>query len=722
MTDKSGRIEALIGEMTLAEKIGQLVMRTADMAVTGPVGAAVHGGDIAAGLVGSFLNLWGAERVRELQRIAVERSRLKIPLFFGLDVLHGHRAIAPIPLAEAGTFDEALWTETARVAAREAAADGIDLTFAPMLDVCRDPRWGRIAESPGEDPCLASRFARAKVTGFQSDDLTDPTRVAATAKHLGGYGAVTAGREYASVDVSERTFLEVYLPAFRAAVEAGVAAIMPALTDVAGLPMTAHRAVLTELIRERWGFTGVYISDYGAVEQLIKHGVAGSLVEAAALALKAGIDIDMMSEAYRTGLPAALERGLVDMADIDAAVGRVLRFKERLGLFDDPYHRCRAEGTDAGVIARNRILARNVAARSIVLVKNAGGVLPLDGRPRRLALIGPLADAPAEMLGPWWAAGQFEATVGFLTGVREAFPAADIHHAEGISIDGDDVSAVPAALETGRAADVVILALGEARGMSGEATSRAEPALPGRQAEFAEAVLALGKPVVLVIACGRPLILPPRLVERADAILVTWFLGGEAGHALGDVLSGRVNPSARLPVTWPTDVGQIPIFYAQRATGRPFDPRDRFTTRYIDAPITPMFPFGHGLTYAKFAFDRLRVEPMELKQGGTIEVSVEVINTGAVEGVATVLLFLRDPVASIAQPVKRLRDFRKVALMPGERVDVTFSLSVDALRFIGPELKPIAEPGRFDVFVGESAAEGGLLAASFTLVDDRPHI
>jgi beta-glucosidase len=714
-SDPSARIETLLGAMTLEEKLGQMTMASAGFAVTGPTVSADYLAAIRAGKVGSLLNLWGAARTREVQRIALEESRLGIPLLLTFDVIHGYRTIFPLPLAEAAAFDPALWQRTARAAASEAAADGVALVFAPMLDVARDCRWGRIAESPGEDPWLAARFAEAKVQGLQGPDLAAGDSVAATAKHLAAYGASIGGVDYASVDISELTLHEVYLPPFRAAVDAGVATIMPAFTDLAGVPMTANAPLLRDLVRGRWGFEGPIIGDYGAVTELIAHGVAADLADAAALALKAGVDIDMMSDAYAQGLPVALQRGRVTIEAVDAAVRRILELKARLGLFEDPYRRGDGGGPPPAQLQAHRALARETARRSIVLLTNRGGVLPLADTARRLAVLGPLADARAEMLGPWAAAGQVADTISLLEGLGAALPASEIMHAGGAAIDGEDVSGIPAALELARAADVVVLCLGEAAAMSGEAASRARPYLPGRQAELAEAVFDLGKPSIVLLTSGRPLLVP-WLFERADAVLATWHLGGEAGHAVGDVLSGRWNPSGRLPVTWPVDVGQIPIFYAGRPPGRPPDPAVRYSAKYIDLPVEPQFPFGHGLSYSRFALSGLCTNARELRPGELLTVEVEVENQGPMAGEETVLLFVRDPVASRARPVLELKGCARIALAPGARDRVRLTLAAEDLAFPGPDLAPRLEPGAIEILVGPAADRRRLLATSVDLV------
>ncbi len=677
-------------------------MVTADLAVTGPMAAGDWLAAVRSGQVGSLLNLYGRERVREAQRTAVEETRLGIPLFFGFDAIHGHRTIFPIPLAEAGAFDPGMWRRTARVTAEEAAADGLDLLFAPMLDVCRDPRWGRIAESPGEDPWLAARLAEARIGALQKGGLDATDAVAACAKHLGGYGAVGAGREYASVDVSERTLHEVHLPAFASAVGHGAASVMPSFNDLAGVPTTANGPLLRGVLRGGWGFGGVLISDYGAVAELIAHGVAADLAEAAALALEAGVDIDMMGDAFVRGLPEALERGLVGIERVDELVRRVLALKERLGLLDDPYRRCGAPPASPTTKAERRALAREAGRRSIVLLQDEAGLLPLDPAPKRIAVLGPLADAGLEMPGPWSAAGAPEEAVSILDGLRGAFAGTVLVHVPGVAIEGEDESGIEAAVQAAREADIVLLCLGEKRFMSGEAASRARPDLPGRQRALAEAVLRLGKPTVLLLSSGRPLMVP-WLFEQAGTVLATWFLGVEAGHAVAEVLSGAAEPTGRLPVSWPVDTGQIPVFYAQRPTGRPADSGQRYTSKYIDLPVEPLFPFGHGLSYARFSYRKLEVTPAEARPGDPIEITVEVTNEGHRPGEETLFFFVRDRVASVARPMQELRGWQKIRLDPGERGTARLVLSTEAFSFLGPDLEPRLEPGSFEIRVGPSA-------------------
>ena len=616
-----GRIDTLLATMTLEEKIGQLNMVASSGVVTGPGELRdLHEG-IRTGRIGNLLNLWGADETRAVQRLAVEESRLGVPLLMGLDVIHGHRTIFPVSLAEACQFAPDLWEKTARAAAEEAAEDGVALTFAPMLDVARDPRWGRIIESPGEDPWVASQMAAAKTRGFQGGDLAARDSLAATAKHLCAYGAVTAGREYASADVSERTLHEIYLPPFAAAVAAGVAAIMPAFIDVAGAAMTTNAKLLRGWLRGTVGFDGVLISDYNSVAELLNHGVAADLVEAAALALNAGVDIDMTSGAYLQCLPEALRRGLVTMAAIDASVGRVLELKERLGLFDDPYRRGSVP-RQAGRAAERRELARDAGRRAIVVLSNRTEALPLSPEVRRLAVIGPLAAAPGEMLGSWASAGKPEDAVSILEGLKAALPHCLIDHAVGVEITGENGDGISAAVDLCAGAEAVVLCLGESAAMSGEAASRTDLGLPGRQRALAEAILGLGKPVVVTLSSGRPLTLP-WLFERADAVLATWFLGHEAGHAVADVLTGKFNPTGRLPLSWPRHVGQVPIFYNELPSGRPYAPGVHYSSTYLDLPPTPQFHFGHGLSYSRFALLDLRCVPTRVRAGDTVEVSLD---------------------------------------------------------------------------------------------------
>jgi beta-glucosidase len=711
------RIETLIAAMTLSEKLGQLTMTAAGYAVTGPVIAGDSTEAIKDGTIGSLFNLSGAEHVHAMQRLAVEHSRLGIPLLIGFDVIHGHRSLFPVPLAEAALFDADAWALTAREAAREAAADGIAMTFAPMLDVSRDARWGRSAEGPGEDPWLAAQIAKAKVRGFQGADLAAADALAAVAKHYCAYGPVTAGRDYASVDISERSVHEVHLPAFAAAIAAGVEAVMPAFTDLAGIPMTAHVGLLRGWLRERLGFNGVIVSDYNAIAELMRHGVAADLTEAATLALKAGVDIDMMANAYRLGLPAALERGLVEMTEIDQAVRRVLTLKQRLGLFEQPYGRGAARES-AAVVLQRRQLARAIGARAIVMLKNENGALPLTGSIRRLAVLGPLADAASEMGGPWSLAGDAKAHVSVIAGLRAALRTTEILCAPGVAIQGDDANGIHASLDASSAADAFILCLGEAANMSGEAASRAYLDLPGQQRALAQAVIECGrrlaKPVIAVLFSGRPLALP-WLIEQADAVLAAWFPGCEAGNSIADVLTGRVSPSGRTPMSWPRAEGQVPIFFGQRPGGRPAEPNNPYTSKYLDLPNEPLFAFGHGLSYGRFQLSNLRVSPHEASESDTIEICVDVANHGARPAEETVFLFTHDSLARVARPMLELKGFGKISLQPGESGTVTQYLAASELRYLGLDLQPVFEPGEIEILVGPCADRQQLLTQCIRL-------
>lgn len=711
------RIDTLMARMTLAEKLGQLTMTASSYTVTGPVLAGDSTQSIIDGSVGNLLNMVGAGPTHEMQRLAVEKSRLGIPLLIGLDIIHGHRTLFPIPLAEAGTFDEALWERTAREAAREGAAEGLAMTFAPMLDVSRDPRWGRTAEGPGEDPWLNARIAQAKVRGFQGADLSSADSLAACAKHFVAYGAVNAGREYAAADISERTLHEVHLPGFVAAVRAGVATLMPAFTDLNGVPMTAHIPLLRDWLRGEMGWDGVIVSDYNAIAELIKHGVAADLVDAAVLALKAGVDIDMMADAYRKGLPVALEQGRVTIEEIDASVRRVLRLKEQLGLFDDPYRRG-ATPEPAEAVAERRVLSRDAARKAIVLLKNEADTLPLPAAAKALCVIGPLADASTEMKGPWWGAGGDEPAVSVLAGLRAALPQTDIRHAPGVAIESDDDSGIDAAVALCDGADAVLLCLGERATMSGEAASRATPALPGRQQALAEAVVtrarALGIPVVAILFSGRPLVVP-WLSEHVDALLAAWFLGVDAGHAIADVVTGLATPGGRTPMSWPRAVGQVPIYFGQRPTGRPMSPGDYFTSRYQDVDNAPLYAFGHGLTYGRFCYDALEVEPRRLREQDTLTVSVKLRNVGAREAEETVFLFIRGKVSRVTRPLLELKGYAKLRLKPGEAGSVSLALPATELRYLGPDLQALFEAGEVEILVGPSAEPSGLLRQTIAL-------
>ncbi len=691
------RIDSLLARMTLEEKLGQLNLPS----VFGRVSPAEIE-MVRRGQVGGFLNLDGPEAARDIQRVAMQESRLRVPLLLGLDVIHGYRTIFPIPLAEASTWDPEVVEATARAAGREARAAGINWTFAPMVDIARDPRWGRIAEGSGEDPYLGSLLAAARVRGFQESIL-------ATAKHFAAYGAAEAGREYNTVDVSERALREIYLPPFKAAVDAGVASIMSAFNEIAGVPSTANPWLTDTVLRQEWRFDGFVVSDWTSIDELRAHGVAASRAEAGRLALAAGIDMDMVSGIYRDSLPALVQAGRVPVAHVDAAVRRILRAKLRLGLFEDPNR-----GVAAAAPPLDRDLARRVARESIVLLKNEGGLLPLGAQARTIAVIGPLASDTAAPLGPWHARGQAGDVVSVVAAIRErAGAGTTVLHAPGTGLTNGDTSGIAAAVALARRADVTVLVVGEPDSMSGEASSRSRLDLPGAQERLQQAVVATGRPVVLVLMNGRPLILT-WAAEHVPAILETWFLGVETGHAIADVLFGDVNPSGRLPVTFPRTVGQIPIYYNAKNTGRPAVEGQHFTSKYLDVPNTPLYPFGYGLSYTTFAYRDLQLRAARLGPADTLVVTMTVANTGARPGTEVVQLYVRDDVGSVTRPLRELRGFRRVVLEAGAARTVEFRVPVGELGVWGSAMKFAVEPGTFRVFVGpNSTAE---LAAGFEVV------
>ncbi|HKC11433.1 MAG TPA: beta-glucosidase BglX [Vicinamibacteria bacterium] len=696
------RLEGLLRQMTLEEKLGQLQQLdgTGDGRIR-PEQLALA----AQGLLGSTLNVRGAANVNEIQRAAVERSRLKIPVLAGYDVIHGYRTIFPIPLGEAASFDPALAETTARIAAAEATAVGLKWTFAPMVDIARDPRWGRIAEGAGEDPYLGSAFARARVRGFQGEGGGDPQRVIACAKHWVGYGAAEAGREYNTTDLSERALREVYFPPFRAALEAGVGTFMSAFNDLDGLPATANPFTLTRVLRGEWRFDGFVVSDYTAVPELIPHGVARDGAEAAQKAITAGVDMEMVSRLYATQLPQLVREGRVPMATVDEAVRRILRVKMRAGLFERPYAE---EGREAAVLLSpaHRETARSAAARSIVLLRNEGGVLPLRKDRGSIALIGPLADDPREPLGSWSGDGRKEDTVTVLAGVRaKVGPAVRITHAKGCDVEGGSPAELAEAVARAREAEAIVLVVGESAAMSGEAGSRSSIDLPGHQLQLVQEVLKAGKPTVVVLMNGRPLTIP-WIAENAAAILETWQGGTEAGHAIADVLFGDTNPGGKLPVTFPRSVGQIPLYYNHKNTGRPAGPQ-RWSSTYLDLPVTPLYPFGFGLSYTRFALRNLRLSAATIPSRGEVTVSVDVENVGSRAGDEVVQLYVGHEAASITRPVKQLRGFERVKLGAGETREVRFRLGPADLGLLDGQFRLVVEPGEIRVTVGTSS-EGGL--------------
>ena len=694
------KVSELIAQMTLDEKIGQLTLFTSDMDQTGAFLRPEYIDDIKLGKVGAIFNAYGSEYTRKLQEMAVNETRLGIPLIFGYDVIHGHRTIFPMPLGEAASWDMDAIRKSAEVAAREAASEGLHWTFAPMVDIARDPRWGRIVEGAGEDPFLGSRIAEARVKGFQGDDLNDLSTLAATMKHFVAYGAAQAGRDYHSVDMSERLLREVYLPPFKAALDAGAATVMTSFNDINGMPASASHYLFTEILRDEWGFEGFVVTDYTAIMELEYHGVAEDKHHASELALNAGIDMAMQDGYFQLTLADLVESGRVTEKQIDVAVARVLRIKHKLGLFDDPYRYSDVEREKAEIMKPENIeSARDMARKSIVLLKNDDAVLPLRDDIKTIAVVGPMADNRRDLIGSWSAAGDWSKSVTLLEGLKNRYPNSQIVHALGADIDGDRRDGFAEAVSVAEAADVVILALGEAYWMSGEAASRADIGLPGVQEDLAKEIHKLGKPTVAVLMNGRPLTIN-WLDENIDAILETWFLGTTTGDAIADVLSGDYNPSGKLPVTFPYHVGQIPIYHSLLPTGRPLEEENKYTTKYLDIPNEPLYVFGYGLSYTTFDYSDVTLSSASLSNGGSIQASVTVTNSGGVAGEEVVQLYIHDKIGSLSRPVKELKGFEKIALNPGESKVVTFQISDEQLSFYRANGTFGVEPGDFTVFIG----------------------
>ena len=706
--DFEKQIDALLRKMTLAEKLGQL--QQLDGEANGNF-RPEHLELVRQGALGSTLNVRGAQKTNELQRIAVTGSRLKIPLIFGFDVIHGYRTVFPIPLGEAATWDPAAVERSASIAAAEARAAGVHWTFAPMVDIARDPRWGRIAEGSGEDPYLGSLLARARVRGFQGTDYSAPDKVVACAKHWVAYGAAEAGRDYNTTEVSERTLREVYFPPFKAAVDAGVGTFMSAFNDLNGVPASANHFTLTEVLRDEWKFDGFVVSDYTSVEELMKHGVAANEAEAARAALDAGVDMEMVSRLYNKHGEQLLKDRKLSLKTIDEAVRRVLRIKFRLGLFAKPYADPARESA-AIFNSANVAAAREIAARSLVLLKNDRNVLPLDKPVRSIALIGPLADSKTNMLGSWTGDGKPEDAATLLVGLKAKVPQAKINYAKGCDINSDKDDGFAEAVRAAKESDVVIIAVGESAEMSGEAASRSSLDLPGRQLELVKAVHATGKPYVVVLMNGRPLTIN-WLTENSPAILETWFAGTQGGNAIADVLFGDVNPGGKLPVTFPRNVGQIPLYYNHKNTGRPPDANNKYTSKYLDVDWKPLFPFGFGLSYTRFEIANLKLSAPRIAANGQLIVSVDVRNLGPRAGDEVVQLYIRDVAASVTRPVKELKGFQRVTLAAGETKRVEFVLGAAQLGFWNQQMRYGIEPGEFMVMVGPNSEQ--LIEAKFTV-------
>lgn len=729
------KVEELLGKMTIEEKIGQLNLLTPGGGVaTGEVVSKDVGTKIKSGQVGGLFGVAGPDRVRKAQEIAVNDSRLGIPLLIGSDVIHGYKTTYPIPLGLSASWDMDLVKQAAQMAAREATADGINWNFSPMVDIARDPRWGRISEGAGEDPYLGSKIATAMVAGYQGDDLAAAHTMLACVKHFALYGAVEAGRDYHSVDMSKIKMFNQYMQPYKAAIDAGAATVMSSFNDVDGVPATGNKWLLTDLLRDQWGFDGFVVSDYTSLNEMIPHGL-GDLQAVSALALKAGLDMDMVGEGFLTTLKKSLDEGKVTEEDITNACRRVLEAKYISGLFDDPYKYLDAKRPKKDILTEdNRALARKLATRSFVLLKNHNNILPLK-KQGKIALVGPLADSRENMLGTWAPTGDFNLAVTILEGFKNVASNAIIEYAKGANIS-DDVDfaknvnslgerividtrspeeMLQEAVELAKTSDVVVAVVGEATEMSGESSSRTDISIPESQKKLIKALVDTGKPVALVLMSGRPLTIPEEL-DLPVSILQVWHPGVEAGNAIADVVFGDYNPSGKLTATWPVNVGQIPVYHSVKATGRPAPESgefQKFRSNYLDAPNAPLLPFGYGLSYTTFEYGNLKLNKKEIAQGESISATVTVKNTGDFDGEEVVQLYLRDVVRSITPPKRQLKGFDKVMLKKGESKEVSITLSADDLKFYNSQLEFVSEPGEFEVFVGTNSDAN--LSESFSL-------
>lgn len=706
------KVNALLKKMTIEEKIGQLNQYTGDNSATGPITINPNKqAEIKAGIVGSMLNIIGTKYTRQYQELAMQ-SRLKIPLLFGQDVIHGYKTTFPIPLAEAASWDLAAIELAARVAATEASASGIHWTFAPMVDIGRDPRWGRVMEGAGEDTYLGSKIAYARVKGFQGNKLGDLNSVMACVKHFAAYGAAVGGRDYNSVDMSERMLWETYLPPFKAALDAGAATFMNSFNDLNGIPATGNAHLQRDILKGKWNFQGFVVSDWGSIGEMVAHGYSKDLKAAALSAITAGSDMDMESNAYRYNLAELVKEGKVSVDLIDDAVKRILRKKFELGLFEDPYRYSDQKRADKALNdPEHRKAALDVAQKSIVLLKNENETLPLSKNLKTIAFIGPMVKEYKENMGFWsvelpevdyskWIVSQWD---GLQNKVGKN---TKLLYAKGCDVDGNNKDGFAEAVETAKQADVVILSIGERRDMSGEAKSRSDLHLPGVQEDLVKAIQATGKPVVVLVNAGRPLIFN-WTADNVPAIVYTWWLGTEAGNAIANVLFGDYNPSGKLPMTFPREVGQIPIYYNHYSTGRPAKNEDskNYVSAYIDLKNSPKFPFGYGLSYTKFNYSDLKLSSTKMKNNETIKVSFQLSNVGKVAGEEVVQLYLKDKFGSVVRPVLELKDFQKVKLNAGESKTIEFTIDKEKLSFYNNKLDWTAEPGDFEVMIGASSAD-----------------
>src|SRR5687768_3447440 len=720
-------IDGLMKKMTLEEKLGQLNLPGAGDITTGQASSSGIAQKIAEGKVGGLFNIKSVAKIKEVQKLAVEKSRLKIPLLFGMDVIHGYETVFPIPLGMSCTWDMKLVERSAQIAAQEASADGINWTFSPMVDISRDPRWGRISEGSGEDAYLGSEIAKAMVRGYQGDDLSKNNTIMACVKHYALYGAAEAGRDYNTTDMSRVRMYNEYLPPYKAAVDAGVGSVMASFNEIDGVPATANKWLLTDVLRKQWGFKGFVVTDYTGINEMVDYGI-GDLKTVSARALMAGIDMDMVGEGLLTTTTKSLKEGKVTQQQIDAACRRILEAKYKLGLFEDPYLYCDENRAKTEIFTdANRKEARAIAAESFVLLKNQGNILPLK-KNGTIALIGPLADATENMTGTWSVAANFSKATSVITGLKEvAGNDVKILYAKGSNLDEDSLieergtmfgkslkrdrrpanEILEEAIAIANQSDVIVAALGESAEMSGEASSRTNIEIPGIQKELLKALLKTGKPVVLVLFTGRPLALKWEQ-ENVPAILNVWFGGSEAGYAVADVLFGDVNPSGKLSTTFPQNVGQVPIFYNHKNTGRPLPEGkwfQKFRSNYLDVSNDPLYPFGYGLSYTTFSYSDIKLSNTSFKAGQKLTASVTVTNAGNKDGKEVVQLYIRDLVGTSTRPVKELKGFQKIELKAGETKTVSFEITVNDLKYYNYDLKYVAEPGDFKVFIGGNSRD-----------------
>ena len=719
-------IDALMKKMTLDEKIGQLNLPGAGDITTGQAGNSDIGKKISEGKVGGLFNIKSVSKIRDVQKVAVEQSRLKIPLIFGMDVIHGYQTVFPIPLALSCSWDMQEIEQSARIAATEASADGICWTFSPMVDIARDPRWGRIAEGNGEDPYLGYQIARAMVKGYQGNDLTKSNTIMACVKHYALYGAAEAGRDYNTTDMSRVRMFNEYLPPYKGAVDAGAGSVMSSFNEVDGVPATGNKFLMTDVLRKQWGFKGFVVTDYTAINEMIEHGM-GDLQTVSALALNAGIDMDMVGEGFLTTLKKSLAQGKVTQKQIDDACRLVLEAKYKLGLFDDPYRYCDEKRAATEIYTdANRKAARTIAADCFVLLKNQNNILPLK-KGGTIALIGPLADAKENMPGTWSVAADFSKAISVLQGLKETAGNTKILYAKGSFLDYDSLfeqragmfgksfnrdgrtseQLLQEALSVASQSDVIVAALGESAEMTGESSSRSNINIPQAQEDLLKALLKTGKPVVLVLFTGRPLTIKWEN-ENVPVILNVWFGGSEAGYAISDVLFGDVNPSGKLTTTWPQNVGQIPLYYNHKNTGRPLAQGQwfqKFRSNYLDVSNEPVYPFGYGLSYTSFTYGDLKLSSSSLKGNQTLIASVTVTNSGSRDGKEVVQLYIRDLVGSITRPVEELKGFQKISLKAGETKTVAFNITPNDLKFYNGELKYDWESGDFVIMVGGNSRD-----------------